>query len=61
MIVRKNYADYKKDNVVVVEKSDEMDFTKDEKMAILTGFLFGVLFTVILVTCISITKILTSI
>lgn len=48
MIVRKNYADYKKDNVVVVNKNDEMDFTKNEKMAIITGFLFGVLFAAIL-------------
>lgn len=48
MIVRKNYADYKKDNVVVVKKEDDFEFTKDEKMAILTGFLFGVLFTAIL-------------
>lgn len=49
MIVRKNYADYKRDhNVVVVKKNDEMDFTKNEKMAIITGFLFGVLFAAIL-------------
>ena len=48
MVIRKNYADYKKDNTVVVKKRKDDDFTKCEKMAFLCGIIVGALCVVII-------------